>query len=385
MAQVVDRRWKKNRTTGEREATGYSGPKPWIVRWRDPDDHQRWKGFVRKADADQYLVSIEHRKLQGDYVDPNSGKVTIRAWCEQWRVMQPHRQSTAEQVARNFRVHVYPVLGDRQLRHLRPSDVQAWVTSMAQTSAPATVALVHQQFAAALMAAEHDRVIGRSPARRTKLPRRPKREVIPPTVEQVEAIADRMPDRYRTLVLLAAGSGLRLGEVLGLQVDRIDFLRRTVRVDQQLLRTCELGPPKTSSSVRTVPVAQIVLDEVAAHLAQFPAVDGLVFTSAMDTPIKQSNLGAMWRRAVGRTSSETTGLEAIRFHDLRHFYASALISAGCSVKAVQKALGHASATETLNTYAHLWPDDQDRTRDAIQAVLDPTSCAQNVRSEPEIA
>ena len=71
---------------------------------------------------------------------------------------------------------------------------------------------------------------------------------------------------------LGAGAGLRLGEVFGLQVDRVDFLRRTIRVDQQLLRRgpVRLGPPKTPSSVRTVPVADVVLEELAEHMRRFP-------------------------------------------------------------------------------------------------------------------
>ncbi len=60
------------------------------------------------------------------------------------------------------------------------------------------------------------------------------------------------------------------------------------------------------------------------------------------------------------------------FHDLRHHYASALIAAGCSIKAVQEALGHANASETLDTYSHLWPTDEDRIKDAIAAVHDPS-------------
>lgn len=60
------------------------------------------------------------------------------------------------------------------------------------------------------------------------------------------------------------------------------------------------------------------------------------------------------------------------FHDLRHFYASALIAHGCSVKAVQRRLGHQSAMETLDTYSHLWPDGDDETRDAVEAVPGPT-------------
>jgi integrase len=367
MAHVLDRRWRRNSTTGEREATGYDGPSPWLARWRDPDGAQRSKGFARRADAEQHLVAVQHRIMAGEYVDPNAGKVTVREWCERWRSMQVHRPSTAAQVEGYFRLHLYPTLGDRQLRSVLPSDVQAWVAGRSKTLAPGSVELVYRHFAAAMKAAEGDRVIARSPCQSISLPKKVRAEVVPPTVEQVEAIADAVQDRYRAAVVVAAGAGLRLGEVFGLQVDRVDFIRRSIRVDQQLLTPgngpAVLGPPKTASSVRSVPIADVVVHELAEHLRRFPPVDGFVFTTELDRPVRRSTFQCAWARGVKAASTP-----GVRFHDLRHHYASALIAAGCSVKAVQAALGHASATETLETYAHLWPADEDRTRDAIQAL-----------------
>jgi integrase len=98
-------------------------------------------------------------------------------------------------------------------------------------------------------------------------------------------------------------------------------------------------------------------------MRQLDPVEGFVFTTKLDNPVRKSTFQAAWARA--NRAAETK----VRFHDLRHFYASALISAGCSVKAVQHALGHASATETLDTYAHLWPSDEDQTRGAIEQLL----------------
>ncbi|HWC11949.1 MAG TPA: tyrosine-type recombinase/integrase, partial [Acidimicrobiales bacterium] len=103
---------------------------------------------------------------------------------------------------------------------------------------------------------------------------------------------------------------------------------------------------------------------LAAHLAAFPpGPDGLVVTYEDGRPVRRNRFGAMWRQSQARA-----GLPH-RFHDLRHHFASALIAGGCSVKVVQKALGHASARETLDTYGHLWPDSEDLTRRAIDAAL----------------
>ena len=97
-----------------------------------------------------------------------------------------------------------------------------------------------------------------------------------------------------------------------------------------------------------------------------------------ETHLEPLTPGEVARDPLGLTKNDArrdAKVGGVRFHDLRHFYASALISAGCSVKAVQKALGHASATETLETYAHLWPEDEDRTRKAIQGVFSPKESA----------
>lgn len=127
----------------------------------------------------------------------------------------------------------------------------------------------------------------------------------------------------------------------------------------------EFGPTKTEASVRTVPMADVTLHALARHLEQFPAEggDGLIFTGADGGPLRRNRFAEVWSRA-----RSAAGLPADRtFHDLRHHYASLLIRHGESVKVVQARLGHASASETLDTYSHLWPDSEDRTRDAVSA------------------
>ena len=112
------------------------------------------------------------------------------------------------------------------------------------------------------------------------------------------------------------------------------------------------------------------------HLTRFPAVDGLVVTSTQGRPWRRRTFAELICQA-----REDAGLAAsATFHDLRHHYASALIAAGCSIKAVQSALGHKNASETLDTYSNLWPADEDRLRDAVQALHGPsrvTGCRYN--------
>ena len=110
-----------------------------------------------------------------------------------------------------------------------------------------------------------------------------------------------------------------------------------------------------------LPLAEVVLEALSAHLGEPVGSSGFVFASDRGAPIHRSSFSRTWRAAVA-----DAGLpEGTRFHDLRHSYASLLIRAGESVKVVQERLGHASAVETLNVYSHLFPDSDDRTREAV--------------------
>jgi integrase len=249
-----------------------------------------------------------------------------------------------------------------------PSDVQSLVKQLSLDLAPATVGVVHRILAGIFKAAVRDRRIVASPCEGTKLPKVHRQRIEPMTFEAVEALTAAMPERYRALVTLAAGTGLRQGEIFGLTVDRIDFLRRQLTVDRQLVtmpdRAPYLAPPKTQASVRVVPLPQVVVDAVAAHLATWPT-DQVVFSTELGDPIRRTAFSErIWRPALKRA-----GLSGVTMHGLRHFYASLLIRHGESVKTVQARLGHASAAETLDTYSHLWPDSDDRTRAAVDSVL----------------
>jgi integrase len=228
--------------------------------------------------------------------------------------------------------------------------------------------VVHRILPGIFKAAVRDRRIVASPCEGTKLQKVHRQRVEPLTLEAVQALTEAVPDRYRAPVTLAAGTGLRQGKAFGLTVDRIDFLRRQLTLDRQLVtmpdRAPYLAPTKTQASVRAVPLPQVVVDALAAHLAAWPT-DELVFTTELGAAIRRTAFSErVWRPAVKRA-----GLSGVTLHALRHFYASLLIRQGESVKTVPARLGHASAAETLDTYSHLWADSDDRTRAAVDSVL----------------
>jgi integrase len=342
--------------------------------------------FDRKTDARLAGSAATVDPLRGSFVDPRAGRVAFKVAGEQWRAAQVHRATTAAQVETHLRRHVYPTFGDRTLASIRPSEVQAWVRSLEQDLAPATIRVVYSFVAGIFRAAVRDRLLVASPCVDVRLPHPEPKRVEPLATEQVEALIAAMPERYRALVVLAAGTGLRHGEALGLELDAIDFLRRTLRVRQQLVtmpaQPPYLAPPKTPASHRTIPLPQVVVDALAAHLAAFPAVAveildttvrpdpkrrpaRLVFTDPAGLPIRRTRFSPIWRPAAAAADLP----DRTTYHDLRHYYASLLIAHGESVKVVQKRLGHKNAVETLNVYAHMWPDSEDRTREAVDSVL----------------
>lgn len=354
----------------------------WAARWRDaPGTKEKLRTFDRKVDAERFLSETLADISRGTYVDPKAGQVTFRAWAEEWRARQQHRPSTATTVEGHLRNHVYPVLGDRPLATIRPSHIEALVMTLSQKLAASTVETVYRYVAAVFGAAVRDRLIPSTPCDRIKLPKVTQSKVTPLEVSQVLEIADALDERYRALVMLAAGTGMRQGECFGLAVDRVDFLRKRITVDRQRNTVADaadlFGPVKTPASNRVIPIADPTVEVLAEHLARFgTGPEGLIFTTEGGLPMQRNRFGDLWR---GMRSRAEGVPEWATFHDLRHFYASLLIRHGESVKVVQARLGHSSAAETLDTYSHLWPDSEDQTRNAIAAVLGPI--ADQLRTE----
>ena len=285
-----------------------------------------------------------------------------------------HRGTTADQVASNLRNHILPAFEGRSIASVRPSEVQAWVRDRADVLAPATVEVVYRYLAAIFAAAVRDRLIARSPCVGIKLPRPVLAELRPASTDEVLAIAQAVPARYQALLLLTAGSGVRQGEAFGVVLSNVDLDRAELRVDRQVVlrvgQPPEFAPPKTDASLRTIPLPVGVTAVLVEHLADFPAtaLPGLgspLFTTPSGELIRRNRFGEVWRQAVRRSGVRPD----LTFHDLRHYYASLLIRHGESVKVVQRRLGHKTAQETLDTYGHLWPDSDGRTREAVDGEL----------------
>jgi integrase len=209
--------------------------------------------------------------------------------------------------------------------------------------------------------AVHDGLIARSPCSRRTSPGLGEQRVYVATTEQVWQLYEEFPEHMRLAVLLGAFVGLRLGEACGLRVQDIDFLRAVVcpRVRYPARRL------KTKISQTPVPVPASLITECSAHISAY----GRHETMLTGVDGRQLSPWAI-ERAMRKARSKVQDLPAgFRYHDLRHYFASLLIVSGPDVKTVQARLRHASAKTTLDTYGHIWPDRDESTRAAVDAVL----------------
>lgn len=368
--------------------TGKNGKPEYRARWRDAEGKsRRSRWFSRKYDAEKVRAIVEADLHRGTYVDMANTK-TVVTFAREWVAARPHRPRTKSWYDQLIRNHIEGTqLGTRPLVRVRPSEVQAYATDRAQVLGPYTLRIHMGVLRSIFAAAVLDGIITRNPVlpkRHLQLPKDERQPVVPLTVQQVDALATAMPDRYRALVVVQAGLGLRISELLALRVEDIDFLRRTVRVEHQLERgTLKRVPPKTPKSRRTVPLPQVVAEALARHMAAYPpAPDGTLFTHAVTAgsgnrvstggrpPTAKERPERIHHQRYGdqvREAAKRTGLPPTTSHDLRHHYASVLLHAGESVHAVAERLGHVDATLVLTTYGHLMPDSEDRTRRAIDA------------------
>jgi integrase len=344
-----------------------SGRPSYRVRYIDPTGKEVSRSFTRRVDADSFAAEVGHSIRAGTYIEPGAGRLTVQAYLEDWLDQQAHlRPRSRASYTTSFRTMVYPHLGQIPIGHVKPSTLRKWQTALVQDYADGTIKRVRGVVSGAFNDAVADRLIPSSPFVGVKSTRVQRERVIPLSVEQVNAGRAAMPVRYREMITVAAGTGLRYSELVGLTVDRIDFLRREIKVDRQLAgraaRAPVFGPPKSRASIRTVPIGATVLDALARHLAKYPGGPGdLVFRTSQGTPLTRTVFGRAWKPAAA-----AMGLPHGKGpHQLRHFYASLLIAAGLSVPEVQERMGHASAQETLETYAHLWPGREDNTRAAV--------------------
>lgn len=368
----------------------YGKGRRWLVLWRDEDSRLRTKSFVQKGEAEQYATGLEDDIRAGRYVEPEHAEQNFSKLADTW-LSSKHRPKpvTLLRYKRELKTYVLPRWGNTPINRITRQEIEAWVRDLLNGTDPRVYKtdrepkplsarylrhVVGKTFGAALRYATEEGWLYRNPLQRVELPRPLFEEdgLVVLTYQEVEDLARAAgtigSQVDRALTYMLAYSGPRANEALAFKVGDIDLVKRRAKVlrtwtlDAEGCRT--VGPPKTWQR-REIPLADFVCDELAPLMDGRDKNDWLFRaprgTAAIDL---QNWRSRVWKKALGSVELEDSGLT---IHKLRHTAASSAIGAGADVKVVQQMLGHADATETLNTYGHLWPDRLDEVINAVSS------------------
>ncbi len=331
------------------------------ARYLGPDgiDRPAPETFATKGDAEVWLTLKEAEILRGDWLDPDAGRVAFGKYAARWIDDQVLKPRTEELYCGLLKNHLASAFGNVDLRDIRESDVRSWrkerLTAGPQQErpfGPVTVAKAYRLLHAILNTATDDRLIRRNPCRIKGAGQEdsPERAVIP--LATLIELLDRMPPRYRALVLLATFASLRFGELAGLRRGQVDLDGCAVRI---IVSTAETDDgrlidddPKSQAGRRRVAFPKEIAPELRWHLERFaqPGDDGLVFIGPQGGRLRRSTFRRTWTKA--RTA---VGLPDLHFHDLRHTGNTMAAGQGASLRELMERMGHSSARAAL-IYQH---------------------------------
>jgi len=333
----------------------------------------------RKGDAQRRLTELLSSLDKGVYTPP--GRLTVAEHLNNWlegyvktncsiRTLESY-QSTAEH-------HLIPNLGHYQLKQLTPQAIQAYYSKAVETLSARSVHYHHRLLKQSLKYAVEQGYLGLNPCNRVHPPKPIKKDMRNLTSFEVEVLLDKAKDSYYYPVYYTAvSSGLRQAELLGLRWRDIDLDMLSISVSRVLYKRrgiCQFKEPKTSHSRRRVamtPKLSLYLREyreerelLYLELGRQLTLDDPVFTNVEGKPVDPGVLS----HAFGRIAKQAD-LKGVRFHDLRHTFASLMLLRGAKPKVISEALGHASVAFTMDVYSHIIEGMQEEAMALLDEVL----------------
>lgn len=336
---------------------------------------QRISRYAKTREQALKIRSELQLQYGGNAAVPTS--MTLGEWLPHWLELYARpsvRHSTYVSYEGYVRKHLVPALGAVPLNKLVPADLQRFYLCKLQEDhlAPKTISNLHACLHRALQQAMKEQMIPSNPCDAVDLPRKETAEISVLTREQqAKLMQESYRHRYGVFIRLALSTGMRIGEIVGLRWDDIDFtnrilfvrstLNRLPTVDGESKTQLFVGSPKTKNGRRSIPLFDAIISDLAdwrktqetdAQLTQSAYENtGYVVTNEFGKPIEPRTFRDHYIRIL-----KAAGLPHFTFHALRHTFATRAIEQGMDVKALSKILGHASVGFTLDTYAHLLDD-----------------------------
>jgi integrase len=334
---------------------------------------------TRKSDAqkrlNELLVSLE----KGVYSPP--GRLTLAEHLHNWLegyVKTNCSQRTLDGYQSIIETHLIPALGHIQLKHLHSQAIQSYYGKAIEKVSPRTVAKHHRLLSQALKYAVRQGYLGRNPCELVNAPSWKGKAMRTLTPGEVEVLLDIAKDNYYyPVVYTAVSTGLRQAELLGLMWRSIDLDYLSISVNQVLYKrrgVCQFNEPKTSHSRRRVSMTpklalflreyKLERERLYQQLRKELTLDSLVFANPEGKPLDPGMLSHDFARI-----AKQAGLNGVRFHDLRHTFASLMFLRGAKPKVISEALGHSSVAFTMDVYSHIIEGMQEDAMELLDEVL----------------
>lgn len=356
----------------------------WRVRYRKPDHSSTDKrGFRRKRDAEDWAARTLASINDGTYVDPRAGLRTVGGLAGSWLAVKrvSVKPSYYETLRLAYKAHVEPVWAERSVRSLSRGEIQEWVGGLAARRSPSVVWRAVGILKGVCEDAVKDSLILRNPCDGVSLPRKTRKKHRYLTMGQLLSVASRS-GCYEPLILTLGLCGLRWGEATSLTCGDIDYGKRRISVTKTVGRVGGRLVESTPKNGRDRQVAYpMFLEPYLKRLTEGRDEGDLVFRHPVTGGYIKRGHGPTSPGSWWYSACKKAGLEPMTLHDLRHTAASLMVSAGANVKAVQRQLGHSSASMTLDVYADLFDDDLDSVVDAMDDLI--VSCGQNVGGDDD--
>lgn len=341
----------------------------WEARYRDPHGKERSRSFRTKRDAQQFLARAESDVQRGEWLDPRLNRSRFDEWAQEWLSTTVHlAPKTRQGYESTTNQYALPAFRGMRIAAIEQVDIRRFVSApvAADVSASRIAAIMtplRQTFATAVGSG----ALKASPVRDIKLPKARSQEMHFLEPAEVNALVDAVTEEYRLLVLFAAYTGLRAGEIHALKVKRISLSQRRADVEDSI---SDVAGKLYVKATKTYARRSVQLPKFLCERLE-PVVDGrgpdeYLFPGPRGGPLRHNNFyGRHFKPAV-----VAAGLNpAVRFHDLRHTYASILIARDAHPRAIMERLGHSSIQVTLDRYGHLFPSIEAHLTDELDQVF----------------
>jgi integrase len=325
----------------------------------------KWQGryvttrvFERKADAVAWEQDQRRRLRLGEWIDPLRGQVPLSVVAADWLGSRSSvKRRTRESDEAAWQNYIEPRFGNWPVASITAAEVSSWVGSLvARGLAPSTATRALATLRSVLASAVADARVQHNVAAVVRKPMsgRAQREGQVLTIDEVLALTEACKGRYPDVVPVLALTGLRWGELAGLQVgDRVSVPGPGLRLRRAVLGSSGGGSlyvdTLKNNRARTVPLVMHLVP-IVGRWSERKAPDAWLFAAPEGGPLRESN----WKRSVGwAAATAAIGRRGFRVHDLRHTAASVWLGAGADPKVVQRVLGHATAAMTMDLYGHM--------------------------------